>query len=102
MQVLAYIMSQKAYRDTYYSDTKAERQRKKDRTDEQIKEEYKANKINTAKEYAKFIPLIDRQYAYPEIILRYAKTHDTPIADYINVTDDQLEKCSGKNALVIP
>lgn len=102
MQVLAYIMSQKAYRDTYYSDTKVERQRKKDRTDEQIKEEYKVNKINAAKEYAKFVPLIDRQYTYPEIILRYAKTHNTSIADYISVTDEQIEKCSGKNALVIP
>jgi rRNA-processing protein FCF1 len=84
MQVLQYIMGQEWVREVYWD--KAE-----DRTDEQLKKDQEEAKIKIAKKYAKFIPEIDRYYAYKEIILRYAKTHNTSIAPYIYATYDNIE-----------
>jgi hypothetical protein len=63
----------------------------KNRSKEQIQKDSDAAKIAVAKKYAKFIPEADRYYTFPQIVLRYAKTHNTDIAKYIFVKDDSLE-----------
>ena len=95
MQVLQYIMGQEWVREVYWD-------KPEDRTDEQLKKDQEEAKIKIAKKYAKFIPEIDRYYAYKEIILRYAKTHNTSIAPYIYATYDNIEWNTGGNNLIIP
>lgn len=41
-------------------------------------------KIYAAQKYSKYLPYIDRYYIWPQFILHYAKTHDTPLAKYID------------------
>lgn len=95
MQVLSYIMSSEWVRKTY-------RGKDKNRSDAQKEIDSNNAKIELAKKYAKFIPDIDKYYTYPQIILRYAKKHDTDIAKYISVSESSLEWNTGKNKLWIP
>ena len=95
MQVLSYIMNSEWLRLTYWN-------KPKDRTKEQIQKDSDAAKIAVAKKYAKFIPEADRYYTFPQIVLRYAKTHNTDIAKYIYVKDESIQSKGWKNNFIIP
>lgn len=77
LQALAYIMNSEFVREVYWN-------KPKDRSDEEIKNAQEAAKIKIAKKYWKYIPEIDRYFSWQQIILHYAKEHDTPIAKYIS------------------
>lgn len=80
-QALAYMLNNEWFNYVFrswikYTDTPESQELKKQRTIEW--------KIKAAQKYAKYIPYVDRNYSWTQIILHYAKVHDTPIAKYIS------------------
>lgn len=76
MQCLAYIMNSEWVRKVYWNVPK-------DRTEAQIKQAQENAMVEISKKYAKYIPYVDKYYTYTQIMLNYAKEHDTSIAKYI-------------------
>lgn len=75
LQAVAYLMNEEWFDYVYRSWVKYEWEALKNR-------QYQW-KIEAAKKYQEYIPYIDRYLTWPQFILHYAKTHDTPLAKYI-------------------
>lgn len=80
LQAVAYLMNEERFNYVYRSWVKYEWQALEDR-----KYQWK---IEAAKKYQEYIPYIDRYITWPQFILHYAKTHDTPLAKYIEWPGD--------------
>lgn len=80
LQALAYIMNTEWYKYVYrswiyYNDSQE--------SQDLLKQRMYEWKIYVAKKYIDYIPDVDKYLAWPQFILHYAKTHETPIAKYI-------------------
>ncbi len=75
LQAVAYLMNAEWFDYVYRSWVKYEWKALEDR-------QYQW-KIEAAKKYKDYIPYIDRYITWPQFILHYAKTHETPLAKYI-------------------
>lgn len=76
LQALAYVMNQAWFEYTYMSWTKYEW--------DALKERSLQWRIYAAKKYGQYVPDADKYYTWPQFILYYAKTHNTPLAKYID------------------
>lgn len=83
LQAVAFLMNRARFDYAYVNAPKDEKWSDKRKADAEI---------YAAKKYAKYIPEVDRARSWTQIVLHYAKVHDTALAPYISWPGDNNKK----------